>query len=203
MGKSFVSRKEPPLMELLQNRIVEEGQVLSDQVLKVDTFLNHRIDPQLMAAVGRAFASRFHNVPVDLILTLESSGIAPALMTAIELKVPLVFARKQMSVTMKDDLYVETVYSFTKQKESQVAISRKFLSPDMNVLIIDDFLAHGEAAMGMARIVQAAGARVAGIGIVIEKSFQNGYAKLTEAGYRVESLARVASLAGGRVKFVR
>jgi xanthine phosphoribosyltransferase len=190
-------------MKKLQDKIMEEGVVLSDRVLKVDSFLNHRIDPGLMAEVGRAFADRFGDTRIDLVLTLESSGIAPALMTALELKVPMVFARKQTSITMKDDLYVEPVYSFTKQQQSQVAISRKFLTPGQNVLIIDDFLAHGEAAAGMARIVEKAGARVAGIGIVIEKSFQSGFAKLTEAGYRIESLARIASLSNGHVVFAK
>ncbi|WP_276355219.1 xanthine phosphoribosyltransferase [Cohnella caldifontis] len=188
-------------MQKLKDKIRQEGIVLSDQVLKVDSFLNHRIDPALMKEIGQAFARRFSGVRVDLVLTLESSGIAPALMTALELQVPLVFARKQKSLTMKDDLYVETVYSFTKQQESQVAVSRRFLESGTNVLIIDDFLAHGEAAFGMARIVEAAGARTVGIGIVIEKSFQNGYAKLAEAGYRVESLARIASLENGDVRF--
>lgn len=190
-------------MQLLKDKIVQEGIVLSEQVLKVDSFLNHRVDPKLMTAVGQAFAQRFADVRVDLVLTLESSGIAPALMTALELQVPLVFARKQKSLTLKDELYVETVYSFTKQQESQVAISRKFLEPGRQVLIIDDFLAHGEAAAGMARIVEKAGARVAGIGIVIEKSFQSGYAKLTEAGYRVESLARITSLKDGKIAFLK
>ncbi|WP_123043101.1 xanthine phosphoribosyltransferase [Cohnella candidum] len=188
-------------MQALKDKIVREGIVLNENVLKVDSFLNHRVDPELMAGIGKAFAERFVDSSVDLVLTLESSGIAPALMAALELKVPLIFARKQLSLTMKEDLHVEPVYSFTKQVQSQVAVSRKFLSEGQDVLIIDDFLAHGEAAFGMARIVEAAGSRVAGIGIVIEKAFQNGHAKLAEAGYRVESLARVASLADHRVTF--
>lgn len=188
-------------MKKLHDKIVNEGTVLSDKVLKVDAFLNHRVDPALMLEIGQAFAERFAGLRIDLVLTLESSGIAPALMTALELKVPLVFARKAISLTMKDDLYVEPVYSFTKQQMSQVAISRKFLSMGQQVLIVDDFLAHGEAAFGMARIVEQAGATVAGIGIVIEKTFQNGHDKLTSAGYRVESLARIASLSGDRVTF--
>ncbi|MBW5447503.1 xanthine phosphoribosyltransferase [Cohnella sp. CFH 77786] len=189
-------------MQMLKDKIVREGIVLNDQVLKVDSFLNHRVDPGLMQAIGQAFAAAFAESRIDLVLTLESSGIAPALMAAMALGVPLVFARKQLSLTMRDDLYVEPVYSFTKQQQSQVAVSRKFLTEGQSVLIVDDFLAHGEAAFGMARIVEAAGARVAGIGIVIEKSFQSGRAKLTEAGYRVESLARIASLSGNRVEFV-
>jgi xanthine phosphoribosyltransferase len=189
-------------MKLLQHKIISEGLVLSDQVLKVDSFLNHMVDPELMLAVGQAFAERFAGSRVDKVLTLESSGIAPAIMTALTLKVPLLFARKHKSLTLKDDIYVETVYSFTKQQHNEVTISRKFLSPDENVLIIDDFLAHGEAALGMARIVESAGASVVGIGIVIEKSFQSGAGRLKEAGYRVESLARIASLTDGAVTFV-
>ncbi len=188
-------------MKILQEKILNEGVVLSSSVLKVDSFLNHRVDPELMLAIGQAFADRFAGVPIDLVLTLESSGIAPALMTAQMLKVPMVFARKQKSLTMQDDLYIATVYSFTKQQASQVAISRRFLSPGQQVLIIDDFLAHGEAAAGMARIIETAGAHVAGVGIVIEKSFQTGRGKLIEAGYRVESLARIASLEDGQVIF--
>ncbi|QYR21432.1 xanthine phosphoribosyltransferase [Paenibacillus sp. sptzw28] len=189
-------------MKLLEHKIISEGLVLSDQVLKVDSFLNHMVDPELMLAVGQAFAERFAGSRVDKVLTLESSGIAPAIMTALTLKVPLLFARKHKSLTLKDDIYVETVYSFTKQQHNEVTISRKFLSPGENVLIIDDFLAHGEAAFGMARIVESAGASIAGIGIVIEKSFQSGAGRLREAGYRVESLARIASLTDGRVTFV-
>lgn len=188
-------------MKMLKDKIVQEGIVLGEEVLKVDSFLNHRVDPELMRAVGQAFAERFAYAGADLVLTIESSGIAPALMAALELRVPLVFARKQTSVLMQDDLYIEPVFSFTKKQQSQVAVSRHFLPDGRNVLIIDDFLAHGEAALGLARIVENAGSRVAGIGIVIEKSFQNGFRKLTEAGYRVESLARIASLRDGNVVF--
>ncbi|WP_248929618.1 xanthine phosphoribosyltransferase [Paenibacillus hamazuiensis] len=188
-------------MKALEDKIRAEGIVLSDQVLKVDSFLNHQVDAELMLLIGQEFAARYAEAGVTKVLTLESSGIAPAVMAALALKVPLVFARKQKSVTLKDDLYVETVHSFTKQQMNEVAVSRKFLSPGDKVLIIDDFLAHGEAALGMARIVEAAGAAVAGIGIVIEKSFQSGAAKLKEAGYRVDSLARISSLTGGEVRF--
>ncbi|MCR8632644.1 xanthine phosphoribosyltransferase [Paenibacillus radicis (ex Xue et al. 2023)] len=188
-------------MKELQDKIINEGIVLNEEVLKVDSFLNHQVDPMLMMSIGQEFARRFENQAIDKVLTLESSGIAPALMTALYLKAPLLFARKQKSLTLTDNLYVETVYSFTKQQTSDVTVSRKFLSPGEKVLIIDDFLAHGEAAFGMARIVEAAGAEVVGMGIVIEKSFQDGYRKLQEAGYRVESLARIASLSIERIEF--
>ncbi|QAY67219.1 xanthine phosphoribosyltransferase [Paenibacillus protaetiae] len=188
-------------MKALQDKIRQEGIVLSDTVLKVDSFLNHQVDPQLMYEIGLTFAAAYADAGVTKVLTLESSGIAPAVMTALALKVPLVFARKQKSLTLRDDLYIEQVYSFTKQVASEVAISRKFLSPGEKVLIIDDFLAYGEAAFGMARIVEAAGASVAGIGIVIEKSFQEGASKLREAGYRVDSLARITALSPEGIAF--
>lgn len=189
-------------MKLLQDKIRREGIVLSESVLKVDTFLNHQVDPELMYEIGQTFAALYAGEGITKVLTLESSGIAPSVMTALALKVPLIFARKQKSLTLRDDLYVEQVYSFTKQIKSEVAIARKFLSPGDRVLIIDDFLAYGEAAFGMARIVEAAGASVAGIGIVIEKSFQEGAGKLKEAGYRVDSLARIAALTPEGVRFV-
>ncbi|TDF96389.1 xanthine phosphoribosyltransferase [Paenibacillus piri] len=190
-------------MRELHDKIRNEGIVLGEHVLKVDTFLNHQIDPELMMKIGQQFADRFADAAVDKVLTLESSGIAPALMTALVLRTPLLFARKQKSLTLTDNLFVESVYSFTKQQKSDVTVSRKFLSPGEKVLIIDDFLAHGEAAFGMVRIVKAAGAEVAGIGIVIEKSFQDGGRKLREAGFRVESLARIASLSAERIEFIQ
>ncbi|MCS7462679.1 xanthine phosphoribosyltransferase [Paenibacillus doosanensis] len=189
-------------MKALQDKIRQEGTVLSDRVLKVDSFLNHQVDPELMAAIGQEFAARYAEAGVGKVLTLESSGIAPAVMTALALKVPMIFARKQKSLTLNEDLIVKTVYSFTKEQKNEVAVSKKFLSPGEKVLIIDDFLAYGEAALGMAQIVEASGAVVAGIGIVIEKSFQNGADKLREAGYRVDSLARIASLADKQVTFL-
>ncbi|MBB6673412.1 xanthine phosphoribosyltransferase [Cohnella nanjingensis] len=188
-------------MEQLKNKILSEGRVLGDQVLKVDSFLNHRIDPALMSAIGDTFAALFAEEGVTQVLTLESSGIAPAMMTALRLRVPLIFARKRKSLTLKDDMWTEKAYSFTKQEESEVSVSRQFLHPADRVLIVDDFLANGQAALALARIVAQAGATVAGIGIVIEKSFQSGRATLLEAGFRVESLARVASLSEGRVTF--
>lgn len=189
-------------MKLLQEKIRTEGIVLSDQVLKVDSFLNHQIDPQLMMAIAKEFVSRFSQDRITKVLTIESSGIAPAIMTAMLFDVPLLFARKQKSLTLQDNVFVEQVHSFTKQVTNEITVSKKFIDKGDKVVIIDDFLAHGEAAFGLARIVQQAGAEVAGIGIVIEKSFQNGREKLIEAGFRVESLARIASLSGGQVQFV-
>lgn len=189
-------------MKLLKQKVIDEGIVLGKGVLKVDSFLNHQMDPFLMREVGREFTSRFAGEGVTKVLTIESSGIAPGIMTALELEVPLIFARKQKSLTLTEDIYVEKVYSFTKQESNDITVSKKFIAPGERVLIIDDFLANGEAAFGLARIVEQAGGSVAGIGIVIEKAFQPGNRLLKEAGYRVESLVRIASLDNGVVSFL-
>ncbi|OMF37040.1 xanthine phosphoribosyltransferase [Paenibacillus sp. FSL H8-0548] len=189
-------------MKPLEQKILDEGIVLGDHVLKVDSFLNHQVDPQLMHSIGQTFAQLFEAEGVTKVLTLESSGIAPAVMTALLLNVPLIFARKRKSLTLKDDLFTEKIFSFTKQEESEVTVSRKFLNGEDRVLLIDDFLANGDAALGLGRIVAQAGATVAGIGIVIEKAFQPGREVLLQQGYRVHSLARIASLDGGKVSFV-
>lgn len=189
-------------MELLRRKIENEGIVLSDGVLKVDSFLNHQIDPELMKEIGLEFAERFKNEGITKIVTIESSGIPPAVMAALELGVKVIFARKKMSLTLTDNLLVSTVYSFTKQEENTISVSHQFLDKTDNVLIIDDFLANGEAAKGLIDIVKQSGASVIGFGIVIEKSFQKGAAELKELGYRVESLAKIASLVDGKVNFV-
>nr|WP_276583458.1 xanthine phosphoribosyltransferase [Pseudomonas sp. RIT-PI-S] len=186
----------------MHNKIREEGIVLSDQVLKVDAFLNHQIDPALMQAIGEEFARRFAGLGINKIVTIEASGIAPAVMTGLCLGVPVIFARKHASLTLTEHLLTASVYSFTKQTESTVAISPRHLAKDDQVLIIDDFLANGRASQALISIIHQAGAHVAGLGIVIEKSFQTGRAQLDKQGYRVESLARVASLAGGEVSFL-
>ncbi|MDQ8736771.1 xanthine phosphoribosyltransferase [Paenibacillus sp. LHD-38] len=188
-------------MKQLEQKILVEGIVLNDNVLKVDSFLNHQVDPQLMFSIGQIFAELFAGKGITKVITLESSGIAPAVMAALQMNVPLIFARKRKSLTLKDDLYTEKIFSFTKQEESEVTVSRKFLEAKDRVLIIDDFLANGDAALGLARIVEQAGASVAGIGIVIEKAFQPGRNKLIELGYLVHSLARISSLSGGKVTF--
>lgn len=189
-------------MKLLRDKVMSEGIVLGDNVLKVDSFLNHQMDPVLMKEVGAEFARRYEGEGITKVLTIESSGIAPAIMTSLELGVPMIFARKHKSLTLKDDILVEKVYSFTKRETNEITVSKKFLFPEDRVLIIDDFLANGEAAFGLARIVEQVGAKVAGIGIVIEKSFQPGASLLQEAGYRVDSLVRIASLENGTISFV-
>ena len=190
-------------MHALEQKILAEGIVLSEEVLKVDSFLNHQIDPVMMQLIGQEFARLFKDAGITKIITIEASGIAPAVMAGLELGVPVIFARKYQSLTLKDDLYRSKVFSFTKQTESTIAISNKHISSTDKVLVIDDFLANGQAALGLADLIHQANAEVVGIGIVIEKSFQPGHDILLEKGYRVESLARVKSLANGTVEFVR
>ena len=193
---------EERFMEALHQKIREQGIVLSDQVLKVDAFLNHQIDPALMKLIGDEFAALFKDSGITKIVTIEASGIAPAIMTGLNLGVPVIFARKQQSLTLTENLLSATVYSFTKKTESTVAISPRHLTSSDRVLIIDDFLANGKASQALISVIKQAGATVAGLGIVIEKSFQGGRAELDAQGYRVESLARVKSLAGGVVTFI-
>ncbi|MFC5714095.1 xanthine phosphoribosyltransferase [Thalassorhabdus alkalitolerans] len=190
-------------MRSLEKAITERGLVLSEGVLKVDTFLNHQIDPALMSEIGKEFAARFRRELITKVVTIESSGIAPALMTASELGVELIFARKKKSITMTDDVYTADVYSFTKQETNTITISKSLLTSTDRVLLIDDFLANGQAALGLASVIKQSGASIAGFGIVIEKSFQPGRQKLVDAGYRVESLARIETLSHSEVEFVK
>ena len=154
-----------------------------------------------MNEIGKEFAKRFEGMGITKIVTIESSGIAPSVMAGLEMQVPVLFARKKKSLTLQDDLYTASVYSFTKQEENQICIGRKFLNVQEKVLIIDDFLAKGQAALGLIDLVKQSGAEIAGIGIVIEKEFQEGGEQLRKKGYRVESLARIKSLEGGMVTF--
>lgn len=189
-------------MDKLKQAIREKGRVLSTEVLKVDSFLNHQIDVDLMMSVGEELARRFQKDSITKVLTIESSGIAPSMTAARDLEASLVFARKKKSLTMNNDVFVSQVYSFTKQETNDITVSKDFLNENDRVLIIDDFLANGQAAFGLIDIVQQAGATVVGLGIVIEKSFQDGRQRLEDQGYRVESLARVHSLENGQVTFV-
>lgn len=189
-------------MELLKERIRMEGMVLNNSVLKVDSFLNHQLDPELIMEIGAEFARRFAGVDANRIITIESSGIPVALTAGLKLGLPVVFARKKKSILMTEDVWHTQVYSYTKQETNDITILKKFLLPGDKVLIIDDFLASGEAALGLANLVEGSGSHVAGIGIVIEKSFQPGRTRLEERGYRVESLVRIAAFADGQVKFI-
>ncbi|HJV46762.1 MAG TPA: xanthine phosphoribosyltransferase [Bacillota bacterium] len=190
-------------MEQLKEKIRKEGIALSDSVLKVDSFLNHQLDPELMKAMGEEFSRYFAGSQITKILTVEASGIAVAIATGLALSVPVVFAKKKKPLTMNQDVYVADVFSFTKQEQNQVTVSKKFINPEDRILIVDDFLAHGEAALGLASIVEQAGAAIVGIGIVIEKAFQDGGKRLRTAGYDVYSLARIEKLEAGKVTFVQ
>lgn len=189
-------------MRLLKEKIATEGIVLNNSILKVDAFLNHQIDPELMMELGREFHKRFSDKNITKILTIESSGIAVALTTALFFHVPVVFARKQKPSTMNENSYSTPVFSFTKNITNNVSVLKKFLPPSENILILDDFLANGEAAMGLANIAKQAGSHVMGIGIVIEKSFQPGRQRLIDAGFQVESLARIKAFENDKIVFV-
>lgn len=188
-------------MKLLEERIAKDGKVMGENILKVDSFLTHQVDSELMRQIGKVFADAFILLNVSKVVTIEASGIAPALFVADALQVPLVFAKKAKNITMQDDILTTEVYSFTKQQTTTVSISKKLISPDDRVLIIDDFLANGQAAKGLIRLIEEAKAEVLAVGIVIEKSFQNGRALLEEAGYPVYSLARVQGFEDGKVVF--
>lgn len=189
-------------MKLLQQTILDKGTVLPNGVLKVNTFLNHQVDTGLMIEIGKEFADRFADANINKVVTIESSGIAPSFFAAHTLGVPLIFARKKKSLTLKDNVYTSEVFSFTKQETSEITVAKAFLEENDRVLIIDDFLANGQAAQGLIDVVKQAGATVAGIGIVIEKSFQPGRQLLEDKGYRVESLARIQSLQSENITFV-
>lgn len=188
-------------MELLKQKILAEGHALNEHVLLVDGFLNHQVDAELMMAVGNEFVARFADAGVTRVVTIESSGIAPAVMTALKMNVPMVIMKKSMSAILQDDILQTEVFSFTKNKSYQLTLKRQFVNPGDKVLVIDDFLANGEAAFGAIRIIERAGAEVVGIGTVIAKAFQPGMRKLREAGYRVEALAPVSRMAENVIEF--
>ena len=189
-------------MQFLKDRIIKDGKCIGTDILKVDSFLNHQIDVQLVAEIGMEFARLFKDLGVNKILTIETSGIPMAFATARELgNVPLVFAKKTTPSTMTDGFYSAEVRSFTKGTVNHVIVSQKYLSPGDTVLLIDDFLAHGEAAGGLLEICRKAGAQCVGLGAVIEKKYQGGAEKLRAKGLRVESLAVITSIADGKIEF--
>lgn len=190
-------------MKVLEDKIRENGIVLEGNVLKVDSFLNHQIDPQLMQEVGKEFARLFKDSGVTKILTMEVSGIAPAVFAGLSLNVPVVFGKKNKSLTLQDNMYTTNVYSYTKQASNEISVSKDFLSSKDKILLIDDFLANGQAVAGLLSICRSANAQVVGIGIVIEKSFQKGRVWIEKSGIRIESLARIAGLENNEVQFVR
>jgi xanthine phosphoribosyltransferase len=181
-------------MNFLEERIVKDGIVKPGNVLKVDSFLNHQMDITLMDQMGQEFKKRFADKTITKILTIEASGIAIACAAARYFEVPVVFAKKSKSINLDGDMYIATVESFTHKNVNQVVVSKKFLSADDKVLIVDDFLANGCALQGLISIVESAGASVEGIGIAIEKGFQVGGRVIRNLGYPLESLAIVESM---------
>ncbi|MFD2116270.1 xanthine phosphoribosyltransferase [Paenibacillus yanchengensis] len=188
-------------MEKLQTLIKEEAIVISDQVIVMDTFLNHQVDPAFMMELGEQFASRFKEHHITKVITIESSGITVAFATALVLGVPLVFARRKKTLVGDTEMLVERVPSFTKGMVTDIMVSKQLLSETDQVLFIDDIIANGDAARGLIKIIERAGATLVGAGIVVEKAFQSGGAYLRESGIQVESLVKIASLTDGEVQF--
>ena len=181
-------------MKLLEERVRKDGVVKPGNVLKVDNFLNHQMDVELFDAMGAEFKRLFADLPINKILTIEASGIGIACVVAQHFKVPVVFAKKSQSVNLDGDFYTSKVESFTHKRVYDVIVSKKYLSPDDHVLIIDDFLANGCAVNGLIDLINSAGATVEAVGIAVEKGFQEGGAMLRARGIRLESLAIVESM---------
>lgn len=190
-------------MKELEERIRRDGQVLPGGILKVDNFVNHQVDPGLMDRCGREFAARFESLGATKVLTAEISGIAPALTTALHLGIPVVYARKTKPVTMPDQVYLTLAPSHTKGRMVELIVSPEYLASGEKVLIIDDFLASGATILGLVRLAEAAGAKVIGIGALIEKTFEGGREVLRPLGVPVESLTRIDSMDGGVLVFAK
>lgn len=190
-------------MNFLEERILKDGIVKEDNVLKVDSFLNHQMDINLFEQMGAEFKRRFEGRPINKILTIEASGIGIACIVAKYFNAPVVFAKKSKSINIEGEMYIAEVESFTHKCKNQVIVSKKFLGPDDHVLIIDDFLANGCALQGLISIAASAGATVEGIGIAVEKGFQSGGRIIRNLGYHLESLAIVESMdaAKGTIEF--
>ncbi|MBO5999209.1 MAG: xanthine phosphoribosyltransferase [Lachnospiraceae bacterium] len=190
-------------MNFLEERILKDGQVRPGNVVKVDSFLNHQLDVGLLDEIGRAFYERFKDAGITKVITVEASGIAIAVPAARCFGVPALFAKKAKSKNLDGDLYSAKVMSFTYGQEYTVTLSKKYLDSTDTVLLVDDFLAVGKALKGLISICDQAGAKVGGIGIAIEKSFQEGGRVLREEGYPLYSLARIASIDDGQITFVQ
>lgn len=188
-------------MKLLEERIAKDGEVYPGNILKIDSFLNHQIDVELLDAMGDELFLLFGNCGVNKILTIEASGIAIASIAALKFKVPVVFAKKSKTANISSDYYCAEVISYTHGNTNNVIVSKSYLNRDDNVLIIDDFLATGEALRGLIEIVGQSGAKLVGAGIAVEKAFQSGGRELREKGYRIESLAMIKSLEDGKISF--
>jgi len=181
-------------MKLLEEKILQDGKVINGDVLKVDSFLNHQMDPQLFEEMAKEWQRLFEGCGINKILTIEASGIGIASIAGLVMNCPVVFAKKSKTSNTPEDSFSATVKSFTRGTVNDIYVSKKYLCPDDVILIIDDFMATGEASKGMVQIVKMAGARLAGIGIAIEKAFQPGGDELRAAGIRVESLARIREM---------
>ena len=188
-------------LNILEKRILEEGIVLPGNVLKVDGFVNHRIDPQFFMKIAEEFKRRFEYLEIDKILTVEVSGIAIAFAVGLAMDKKVVFAKKNNSKTLGDDVYKSSVYSYTKGVTYDIMVSKNYLNKGDRVLVIDDFLANGKALEGVYDILEQAGAKLVSTGILIEKGFQEGGKRLREKGYEIHSLATIKSLEGGKVEF--
>lgn len=188
-------------MKQLEKTILQYGEVIHDDILLVDAFLNHQIDPQLMMNLAEDITNHFQHKPVNKILTIETSGIAPAVMCGYLLHVPVVFLKKSKSKVLQDEVYITNVHSFTKDIDYEITCRKTFLTQADHILFIDDFMANGEACLGAINIIHQANATLEGIGIIIEKTFQQGNAKVREAGYEVYSLARIKSLSKHDITF--
>lgn len=191
------------IMSYLKEKIIKDGVVLNEDVLKVDSFLNHQIDPVVLKEIGNEFVEYFKEKEITKVMTIEASGIAPAVLVASRFDVPMLFAKKaEPSTLSKEDQYATDIHSYTKNLTSRVLVSKKYLQPEDKVLIIDDFLANGEAALGLIDLVEQAGAETVGVGICVEKSFQPGRQKLEDKGVDIFSICRVASLENNEVTFI-
>ena len=188
-------------MEALERRILTEGRNLGQGILKVDSFVNHQVDPALMLACGQEFARLFKATHPTKVLTAEISGIAPALMTGLVLNIPVVYARKTKPVTMPDTVFLTTAPSHTKKRDVEIMASPEYLQPGERVLIVDDFLATGQTILALARIARAAGAEIVGVGALIEKSFEGGREVLKGLNVPVKSLALISDMRGGTITF--
>lgn len=181
-------------MNFLNERILKDGIIRKGNVLKVDSFLNHKLDIKLLDEIGKEFHNRFSHFPITKVLTIEASGIAIACSVARYFDVPVLFAKKSQSINIDSDVYVASVESFTHKCTNNVIVSKKFLSPDDRVLIVDDFLANGCALRGLISIVEQAGAEVCGIGIAIEKGFQDGGKAIRDMGYNLQSISIIDAM---------
>ncbi len=188
-------------MKLLEQRILQDGANLGGGILKVDGFINHQVDPGLMVACGKELAKRFHGVSASKVLTAEISGIAPALTTAAELGLPVVYARKSKPITMPDQIFLTLAPSHTKGRTVELIVSPEYLGLEERVLIIDDFLASGQTIMGLVRLASAAGASVVGIGTLIEKQFEGGRDLLGHLEVPIEALAVITDMSDGKIVF--